>query len=187
MNTRFFPRTSSLVMVSVTAVLMLNQASAQETTMNKKVVAEPELLLARTAVNKPGYKIVNARLNTINLHAMKDFMNRYKEVAGVLWYKIDGGFKAEFTSGEITTSVVYKENGTWLHTIKTFGEKDLAKDIRAIVKRSYYDFNITSVEEVQVPGKDDHIFIVHVQDTATIKLLRICDGELQVYKTINKS
>ncbi|TKK71543.1 hypothetical protein FC093_00515 [Ilyomonas limi] len=122
----------------------------------------------------------NVRLNNINIQVIRDFINNYKEANNEAWYSTGDAFVAKFSIGRVSTTVTYKKNGEWLYTIKNYFENDMTKELRTLVKSSYYDYQIVKIEEIEVPRKERSIFLIYVQDTKKIIILRVYDGEMEV-------
>ena len=119
-------------------------------------------------------------ISTAHFRAMKDFNKNYKTAANAQWRQISDGFIADFTLDGIKTRSAYSKKGNWVYTIKYYGEKDLPKDVRKLVKSTYFDFSIIQVEEVQVT--ENLAYLVHIQDGKDWKIIRVVDGEMDVYK-----
>ena len=61
----------------------------------------------------------------------------------------DGGYIAKFTADSVKTIVAYGIRGAWHYTLRYYNEKKLPHDVRTIVKRTYYDYDILgAVEEL---------------------------------------
>jgi hypothetical protein len=84
-----------------------------------------------------------------------------------------------------TTRVFFDKKGHARYTIAYYGEKELPADVRAIVKPVYYDYQILSVEEVKLNGKS--IYLIDLQDSSTLKTVRVADGEMELVKTLNRN
>jgi hypothetical protein len=166
-------------------ILILNQANAQQVAVN--YTSGKHFKTANNkVVNAASVSTKNNMFNNINMSAMRDFTTKYKDVNNASWYEANGGYVAKFTAGEATTTVTYKKNGEWFYTITGYSEKKMPKEVRALVKSTYYDYTIVNIEEIQVPNKDNNIFLVNVQDATTIKVIRVCDGEMQVLHDYTK-
>jgi hypothetical protein len=159
---------------------MLNNVNAQRIAMIKSAEKSPDFLKEQKIAEATSVGVKSYKFNNININARRDFIVKYKDVNNASWYYTEGGFVAKFTSGETATAVTYNSNGEWLYTIKSCDEKNMPKDVRAVVKRTYYDYYIVNVEEIKVPLKDNSIFLVYVQDATSIKVLRVYDGEMEV-------
>lgn len=120
-------------------------------------------------------------LNNIKLNAVRDFIKRYSAAINVKWYTADdGGFIAKFNENSVQTTVAYNQAGNWVHTIKRYDEKGMPANVRADVKRVYYDYDIFHVEEIAAAKNENIIFLVHVRDSTTIKVLKICNDETEI-------
>ncbi|TKK66973.1 hypothetical protein FC093_15855 [Ilyomonas limi] len=187
MKTPSFFRTAIMLIAVLTAVLLRNNANA------RLLIAVHHTSLVHSVIDEdsntqyvPFTGTKKMRLNNISIHAMRDFMIKYKDVDDASWYEVDNGFVARFTAGEATTTVTYKKNGEWLYTITSYGEMKMPENIRALVKGTYYDYSIVNIEEVQIPYKENNIFLVKMQDATTIKVVRIYEGEMEVIHDYTK-
>ncbi|MEO6960598.1 MAG: hypothetical protein ABIY90_01450, partial [Puia sp.] len=67
-----------------------------------------------------------------------------------------------------------------------YSEDKLPREIRAIVKSTYYDFTITVVEDVQT--RVNGVYLIYLEDKTSIKIVRVTrDGDMDVFKEITKS
>jgi hypothetical protein len=97
--------------------------------------------------------------------------------------KIKGGFAVRFTSDDVRTSIFYDSKGFWASSIKYYNEDKMPHEVRHIVKSTYYDYNIIYAQEVEtVDTKGTPTYIICLQDKTNIKMLRICDREMSVWK-----
>jgi hypothetical protein len=104
-------------------------------------------------------------------------------------------FKLLFTAALLTgtaaiasaqiTRVFYDKKGHVRYTIDYYGEKELSREVRAIVKPVYYDYAIVSVQEVKQNGRS--IYIIGLQDSHTLKTIRVADGEMEVVQTLDRA
>ncbi len=126
----------------------------------------------------------NSILKEINPKAIKDFKKTFA-VRNKTWYKSDRGFIASFSLGEIKNVVRYNDKGKWQHTIRIYNEDKLPRDVRVSVKRTYYDYTITLVEEIRT--SDANAFLVHMHDETTWKIVRVSsEGEMELIQNFNK-
>jgi hypothetical protein len=52
------------------------------------------------------------------------------------------------------------------------------------VKSNYYDYTITVVQEITLHSQT--IYLVHMQDETTWKVLKVADGEMSIIEDFNK-
>jgi hypothetical protein len=180
------PRTLVMMTMTITAVLMLNHATAQQVAINKFVESKTEFLKNNIIADAPTDAAKIKKLSKMKLHATKDFNSKYKTVGNASWYQIENGLVANFDRNKVSTIVAYNNRGRWLCTINTYAEKDMPKDVRAIVKSIYYDYTIVVVRDVAVPNTDSKTFIVIMQDDNSVKVLRISEGEMEILHDLPK-
>jgi len=122
---------------------------------------------------------------SINIRAMRDFKKYYPNVDGEKWYSFRDGFAVKFNEANIPHMITYNRIGNWQYSIAYYGEKKLPEDVRAQVKSTYYDYSITMVEEIK--AHQQTVYLVHMQDEFTWKILRISDGEMSIIEDFNKN
>ena len=135
---------------------------------------------AQTIKTKAGF------LNDINARAAGDFLKRYRDADEATWYQITEGFAVFFNQKNIKTKAVYDKNGNWQYTMRFYKEQQMLHSIRHIVKREYYDFTITQVEEIHYQNQPV-VYVVHMQDDSTWMNVRVSEGEMQVLEKYSKS
>ncbi|MGC4036845.1 MAG: hypothetical protein QM764_12880 [Chitinophagaceae bacterium] len=131
-----------------------------------------------------GATLIN-NIGDVHARALKEFSKSFKSITNASWYQMqDGGFVAKFKLGSTETRVDYDKKGRWLATVRTYTESDLPKEIRHMVKSTYYDYNIFLVQEVTVGDKT--AYLVKIEDAGTFKTIRVLDGEMDEYENYNK-
>jgi hypothetical protein len=116
--------------------------------------------------------------NDIRSVALRHFINTYGEGLNAEWNLTSFGFRAEFKKEEIKYLVDYNRAGFWLSTIRFYGENEMPRDIRRIVKSVYFDYEIELVSEVNY-GKQV-VYHINIQDETSLKKLIVMDGEMTV-------
>ena len=132
--------------------------------------------------------INSTNLLSINTRAMKEFKKRYGNISGETWTDLDNGeSRVKFTVDAVDHTVYYKRNGRWTGSIKNYTEDKLPFEVRDRVKREYYDFAITLVQEIEtLNSRGMPTYIIHMEDKDTYKFIRLHDGEMDVWKELNK-
>jgi hypothetical protein len=54
----------------------------------------------------------------------------------------------------------------------------LPKDVRALVRSTYYDYHITQADEILQHGNEEPVYLVHLKDEKSWKNIMIKDGEI---------
>ncbi len=121
----------------------------------------------------------------INTRAVKDFESRFTGASNTKWFSDNNGFVSYFIKDGYGSRAFYDKKGRWQYSLIFFNESKLPRDIRAIVKSTYFDMSITLVEEVQIVGAK--VYIVHLEDKSNIKILKVNEeGEMAVMQDLSK-
>jgi len=116
--------------------------------------------------------------NLVSMRVLRDFAKSFKSVTNEKWYKVSDGFMASFDDNGIETKVAYDRKGVFHCVLRTLNESQLPTDIRAIVKSKYYDFKILVAYEIT--HDSDPVYIFKIEDSKTLKMLRVADGEIEI-------
>jgi hypothetical protein len=125
-----------------------------------------------------------AMTNQVNSKALREFEKSYGTVGNEKWYLLSNGYLAEFSAGNIKTAAVFDKKGNWAFAIVYYGEKELPDEVRAIVKKTYYDYTIHSVEELHVG--ESLAYIIHMDNETTWKNVKVADGEMELIQDFQK-
>ena len=121
---------------------------------------------------------------SISTKAVKDFTKNYRKADKANWFIIKDGYLAEFKEDGIKTKVYYNPKGTWIGNVRSYLEDKLPRNIRHLVKSTYYDYKINYVQEITVDKNT--AYLVKIEDGAFFKTLRIRDGEMEEFEVIKK-
>jgi hypothetical protein len=137
------------------------------------------------AANVKTLKPKGQYLNEVNVRAMRDFVSRYGDVENVKWHNSNESYIAVFFRDSIQYRIMYSRRGDLSYVMKYYEEKQMASDIRAIIKSTYYDYKIYIVQEIETP---DHpsIYIVNLQGETDWKKVKLCQGEMEVMEAFKK-
>ncbi|HTQ65187.1 MAG TPA: hypothetical protein VMI12_10335 [Puia sp.] len=179
-------KTNAVIAILSAYFLVLSINGFAQLRTDKSTIPGTETLLTTAALSSQllhdNAIVVSAY--DVNSKALRDFKKNFKNVTNEVWYSVPGGYDAEFTEDDIKNSVVYNKEGRWEYTIQRYGEDKLPDEIRSIVKSQYYDYSISTVDEIHVDQKP--IYIVHMQDKDSWKNVRVYDGEMTVIEDFNK-
>lgn len=129
-----------------------------------------------------------ANLNSLSgssLKAAKDFRRTFKNVADERWYTTPEGVSAHFSQDGVKTRVEYDKKGHWVATFRYFDESRMPKDVRTLVRSTYFDYAITGVIEIQYDGVLAHI--VQISNSDGFKNIRVVDGEMSIYQEFDNA
>lgn len=123
----------------------------------------------------------------ISPKALKTFAGRYKNQAGEYWEVMKDGFSAHFNSDGISNRIYFDRKGRWVGSMKGYQEDKMPRGLRTQVKRTYFDYKINYVQELETyESEGKPTFIVNLEDDDNIILLRIYEGELEVWRSYKK-
>ncbi len=139
------------------------------------------------AQENPGFlDTSNARLGSnISLKAVRDFKSRFAAATDEKWFNVTGGYMTYFKLNGFSNRVFYDKKGRWQSSLTCSGEDGLPRDLRAIVKSTYFDFAITQVEDVETI--ENGVYLVYLEDKSSIKIIRITkDGVMDTMQDFIK-
>jgi hypothetical protein len=129
----------------------------------------------------------NLPINKIHVRAMRDFLKRDKTAANADWMLVETGYVVKYTDkNNSRCRTVYNSRGEYVYTIRQYYENVLPRDVRSIVKSEYYDYTITLVEEIEERMKP-LVYIVHLEDSTTLKNVRVSEREMEVVEEYTKT
>ncbi len=169
----------ALVIVSVTTMAGTGRANAQ-------IVSNSSSL--EYQMNATETKNSMKELEAISPRAVKAFVSKHKNVTGESWMKTKDGYCVQFNSDGIRSAIYYDKKGNWAGSIKYYGEEKLLREIRHIVKSTYYDYNIVYTQEIEtVDSEGVPTYVICVEDKTKIKMIRVIDGEMSEWKEYTKT
>jgi hypothetical protein len=136
--------------------------------MKKLIILAGMLVLAGSIFASPGPRLP---LSIVHATVLRDFILRFDDVTASRWVKSDKGSTMYFTKDGYNNRAVYDHKGKWQYALLFYNEAKMPHDIRAVVKREYYDFDISVVEEVwATAGK---AWLVHLEDESTHRIVKV--------------
>lgn len=125
-------------------------------------------------------------IKDVNVRALKDFQNRFNDVAGVKWFSDNNGYTTYFNKDGFNDRAFYNKKGLWQYSLIFYTEDKLPKDVRSIVKSKYYDLVIYMAEEVHtVDGKG---YIVYLEDNSQIRIVKVSsENEMETMTELVKN
>ncbi len=168
----------ALVIVSAATLAGTSRANAQIVSNSSSLEYQMNATETKSSMNELA----------ISPRAVKDFMNTHKNVTGESWMKTKDGFSVRFNSDDVRTTIYYDKKGNWAGSIKIYGEEKLLRDIRHLVKSTYYDYNIVYAQEIETTDSDGvPTYVVCVDDKTKIKMIRVINGEMSEWKEYTKT
>jgi len=175
-----FTRLGSLMLLCA-----INGAAIAQQAAKAIVYDTPEFIsnYFESASSQPS--IMESPVVYVNTKAVRHFIKSFKQAEDVHWFDAVNGMAAHFTMNGTRSRANYDDKGNWLNTIRTYSESALSKDIRDIVKRRYYDYSVTIVNEIT--DEQRTAYVIQLEDESTLKTISIYDGDMNVIKEYVKS
>ena len=142
--------------------------------------------IERESLPRPGIpfpKMIGPR--RVNPRALKNFLDEYKEFDSVRWYQSDMGSVASFVWDEVQTLTYYDKYGNRVEKRKVYKENRLPIEIRNLVKRHYYDYDIIGV--VELIRRKQSIYMVTMEDRTRYVQVKVIDMEMELIRKFFKS
>ena len=170
--------------VLIICILTMDGAYAQNLVINTSSIHKNDFVTGSTSTIDNSNKAAKV---TINSKALKNFAKSYKNIKNESWYDIADGYIARFFVDSVKNTVYYDTKGRWSGNVKNFSEFQMPVEIRNMVKRTYFDYNINGGAEIQTLASDGKpTYVVYIEDKKSIKWLRIYEGEMEVYNEFSK-
>src|SRR6476619_914002 len=79
----------------------------------------------------------------------------------------------------------FNKKGKWVYTIQQYSLDNLDKNIIDRVRSVYYDYGVTAIQKVEEP-RLDAVYVVHLENTKSIKLVRLTNDDMELVQDFNK-
>jgi hypothetical protein len=168
-------KTISFMLITILVLIGLSQTVAAQKNIhmiNKNIAKE----MFTSDSMEELYKA--PRTNDVNIKAIRDFIKLYKNVDNAEWYAVEDGFIAKFQKDGIETKVEYDVTGRRSNILRSYNESHMPFEIRDIVKRQYYDYDILITYEIE--HSQGIIYIIKIMDKTSLKVLQITNNEMKV-------
>jgi hypothetical protein len=173
-----------IVSTGVAGVFLLSVASTACSQLTNTGV---QLSGGFTYASKPDSKKSNsAKSHRVSPAIMRNFLHSYGNAHDEKWYESRGNFIVVFDLDGMDYQVAYNKKGNWLRTIRSYHENKLTQAVRHLVKSTYYDYDINSVQDIEKPF-DPIIYLVQLLGKTELINLKVCNGEMVVLQTFKKS
>jgi hypothetical protein len=124
-------------------------------------------------------------VSIVHAKVMKDFILRYDDVSYARWMTDGKGSTMYFVKDGFHNRAVYDLRGTWKYSLIYYDEARMPREVRKVVKREYYDFGITAVQEVQT--EVGNAWFVHLEADGDCKIVKVyMDGEMETVEEFHK-
>lgn len=137
------------------------------------------------AANVKTLQSQNQYLNDINVRAMRDFVSRYGDATEAIWHRAKDSFIAVFFRDSVQYRVIYSNRGDLSFVMKYYEENRMARNIRAQVKSTYYDYKIFIIQEIESPNHPP-VYIVNLQGDTDWKKVKLFQSNMEVVEEFKR-
>jgi len=123
----------------------------------------------------------------LNGKAVRDFARTFNNVSGESWSSSPDGYVVTFTLHETDYMIFYDQTGDKLYTIRNYHEAKLPQGIRHLVKRTYYDFDIRLVQEIENDFGTTSAYFIHLEGKTQWITARVSNGHMDEFERFNKA
>jgi hypothetical protein len=121
--------------------------------------------------------VVTAKVN-------KSFEEMFNNTSQQKWSKVHEKFMVDFIQNDQKNRALFTKNGELIYHISYGVERNLPTEVRHLIKSHYYDQAITWVYKVN--QDDRNIWVVSMEDSKDLVMVRVEDMEVQETQRINK-
>jgi hypothetical protein len=126
----------------------------------------------------------------ISSKPVRNFVRNYKNVAEAEWFKSTNGlFVVYFSSDSINSSIYYNKKGGVEFMFRYYNEEKLPREVRHLVKSTYYDFSIFHVTEITWNNKLAYVVSMEdkrSKDIISYKIIKVVGAEMEVVNEFSK-
>ena len=115
----------------------------------------------------------------------KGFSTYFNEAEIPMWYRLNKNYLVKFMIYDEQNRALFSKRGHLIYHISYGYEKSLPENIREQVKYSYPGYEITRAIKITEAGRE--IWVVNIENTETLMLVRIEDDDMEEVQTIKKS
>jgi hypothetical protein len=126
------------------------------------------------------------RLNEVNSHAARHFLNHFSYASGVKWIRDDHHFIACFESDQSRTRVNYDIDGNFVFCLKYYPADELNADLKIAIVKKFPGCQLRVVTEWTNDLYKKAIF-VNIQDGHYIRTVRCDDEGMEITENIENA
>lgn len=121
-----------------------------------------------------------------NIRILNHMQKNYKNSKNAEW-KFEGQhIVATIKEDDVTTRVVFMENGRWLRLIRTYKPSGLQADVKRLITRKFPRSAIKEIQEVQESNEVLTAYYIRVEDEIWSKDMLVYGGKVDVYNVEKK-
>lgn len=168
------------------AFLLINHGQAQSSGGNILLNASTLKSFANKLSTGIEFTAAIEMMNSINKKIARDFSRNFSSASDISIFtdassstlvscKVDG----------VQNRITYDKRGNFVSNLRYYDQEGLPKDVRHQVRRTWYDYAIVYVVEVNYNQKT--AFVITLEDRSSWKKIKVVDGEMEVMEEFIKN
>lgn len=120
----------------------------------------------------------------VKAKVIRSFLHSFTGATEVKWSLDNGRYFASFNQNNKLCKALFDGTGGLIFSLRYGTEKDLPRDVRKLIKSTYFDYAIDVVTEVDT--MDRKAWVVNLSDSDNLIVVSVQEGSLQElhhYKT----
>ena len=128
---------------------------------------------------------VSLRMNEVNSHAARHFLEKFSPSSAVKWFQDEHHFVATFQEGDSTDRAYYKSNGSFDYCIKYYRPDALEPYLKSIVFKKFPGCEILTVTEfTNLESKE---LSIKIKDGIYIRTISCSEEGIEITENIRDS
>jgi len=162
------------IILSIAIFLMIASSKNSSAQSNNDVALNLTSLISSTLKGTA----VEAKVTSVNVHAMRDFNRAYKNISDAKWYTTEKGYFVSFDADGKNTKIVYDSRGQRSYAIISYTEAQLDRNVRTQVKSVYFDAAIIGVHQFEFDNAT--VYVIKMLDQHSKPLtLKVTDVQIE--------
>src|SRR3954447_4675546 len=83
------------------------------------------------------------------------------------------------------STTAYNKKGDWVYTVQNYSIDNLDKSIIDKARNVYSDYGVTAIQKIEQPGADA-VYVINLENTTSIKIVRLVNDEVELMKDLTK-
>ncbi len=144
-------------------------------------------LLSLTAISQPldHNSFALLRMNEVNTHAARHFMENFSPSSTVKWYQDEHHYIATFQEGDSTDKAYYRSNGNFDFCIKYYRADALEANLKSIVFKKFPGCEILTVTELT--DLESRELSIKIKDGIYIRTISCSEEGIEITENIRDS
>lgn len=168
------------------AFLLINHSQAQPTGRSMLLNTSTLKSFANKLTTGMEFNAAITIMYRINKKIARDFSQHFSAAGDISVYT-DASSRTLVSClvNGVQNRITYDRKGNFVSNLRHYGEEGLPKEVRHLVRSTWYDYAIVYVVEVNYNEKTG--FVITLEDRISWKRIKVVDGETEVMEAFIKN